>query len=64
MNIPSSSFMIFSFIQDIFGPCDNVLPKDYHKYTTNRHPNPSQPQPKFPNRPSQPKIRDGSGMSY
>ena len=51
------------------------MPKDYHKYTTNRHPNPhqqgipgvieGQPQPssKFRNRPSgQHQLRDhGSG---
>jgi hypothetical protein len=29
------------YVEAIFGPCDNLLPKDYHKYTANRHSNPS-----------------------
>ena len=56
--------MIFLF-QQIFGPGEKNLPKNYHKYTTNNHPAPSQYHPppgsKFPSRPSQCKLRDGSG---
>ena len=33
---------IFGNFQDIFGPPENILPKDYQKYTTNRHANHNQ----------------------
>ena len=44
------------------------MPKDYHKYTTNSHPAPGQYHPppgsKFPNRPSQCKLRDNNSGKY